>query len=196
MKTALLVLDAQEIYTNPKSELYCKNSKRTLEKINKLIQAFHKAGNPIILVRHIHKKDGSDLGRMFDYAGEVEDFNFKEGSEEVEFAKGLLRPKESLEIQKKRYSAFADTGLGKTLNELGVERVVVCGFMTNFCCDSTARDAHDQDYFVDFIVDATGTPGVETMEQGAIRRTVGDLLKEGYACVYSAKGYLASIGKA
>lgn len=195
MNTALLVLDAQKIYTDPKSELYCKDSKRTLDKINKLVQAFRKAGNPIIFVRHVHKVDGSDLGRMFDYAGEVEDFNFKEGTEEVEFSQGLLRPRESLEIQKTRYSAFADTELDEVLKERNVERVVVCGFMTNFCCNSTARDAHDRDYFVDFVPDATGTPGVESMDQVKIRRIVGDLLKEGYACVYSTKVYLASIGK-
>ena len=30
--------------------------------------------------------------------------------------------------------------------------------MTNVCCETTARAAHDKDYFVDFIADATGAP--------------------------------------
>lgn len=73
---------------------------------------------------------------------------------------------------------------------MNVDRVVVCGFMTNFCCDSTTRDAHDLDYFVDFIVDATGTPGTADLDQAKIRKVVTRLLAEGYAEVFSTKDYL------
>jgi nicotinamidase-related amidase len=91
---------------------------------------------------------------MFDFAGPADGFNFKAGSEEVQF-KNLTRPKGSLEVVKARYSAFAGTDPDLKLKDQGVRRVAICGFMANFCCDSTARDAHDPDYFV---VDATGTP--------------------------------------
>ena len=37
MKSALLVIDAQKVYTNKKSELFCKDSTRTIERINSLI---------------------------------------------------------------------------------------------------------------------------------------------------------------
>jgi nicotinamidase-related amidase len=130
---------------------------------------------------------------MFDFAGPVEDFNFKGGTKEVEFSEGLERPKNAVELVKKRYSAFAGTDLDQTLKKIDAGRVVICGFMTNFCCDSTARDAHDLDYFVDFITDATGTPGTAHMNQGKIREVVASLLGEGYAEVFSTKDYLKKL---
>jgi nicotinamidase-related amidase len=193
MKTALLVIDAQRIYTEPGSELFCKDSRATINRINKLIAKFQSEGRPIVLVRHCHRKDGTDLGRMFDYSGEpVDDFNFKAGTPEVEYDSRLERPSSPIEITKTRYSAFAGTELDRTLHGLGVGRVVVCGFMTNCCCDSTAREAHDKDYFVDFIVDATGTPGTEAQEQAAVRRAVADLMENAYARVLTTRKCLSS----
>lgn len=191
MTSALLVVDAQKVYTDPESELYCQDAASTIKRINSLIEKFKQKKAPIFLIRYIHKQDGSDLGRMFDYSGEPEeDFNFKEGSEEVEYDNNLIRPKGAVEIIKTRYSAFAGTDLGKKLDKLGVERVVICGFMTNFCCESTARTAHDNDYFVNFIVDATGTPGTETMDEEEIRKIVGEFMEAGFACVMSTEDYL------
>src|SRR5579859_3609627 len=176
MNLGLLVIDVQRIYTTKNSALYCQSPDKTIGNINRLIDRFTAQKYPIIYVRHVHMPDGSDLGRMFDFAGPFEDFNFKAGSKEVEYSSGLHRPDGALELVKARYSAFIGTKLDETLKRLGVERVVICGFMTNFCCDSTARDAHDLDYFVDFISDATGTPGVPTMNQSHIRDVVGNFL--------------------
>lgn len=194
-RTALLVIDVQRIYTDPKSELSCARADKTLGNINKLVEQFELHELPIVLVRHIHKLDGSDLGRMFDYAGPAEDFNFKAGTSEVEYTPTLRRPKAAIEIAKTRYSAFADTHLDRILRDRGVDRVAICGFMTNFCCDSTAREAHDKDYFVDFVVDATGTPGTENMNQSRIRDAVSELLSSGYAQVFSTKQYLGQLAK-
>lgn len=192
MKTALIVVDAQRIYTNPDSEMFCADAKNTMRRINDLIRRFEERGAPIVLVRHVHKRDGSDLGRLFDYTGEpADDFNFKDGTEEVEYDPTLVIPKKSMEFIKNRYSAFAGTGLDDALRRDQVRRVAICGFMTNFCCESTARTAHDLDYYVDFMVDATGTPGIDKMDEKEIRRVVGDLLGEGFARVFLTKKYLS-----
>lgn len=182
MKEALLVLDAQRVYTDEESELYCEGASQTIDNINSLIQFMVKQEKMIVLVRHIHKIDGSDLGRLFDFGGEAEeDFNFKEGSEEIEYDERLIIPANSLKIKKTRYSAFAGTNLENILNENNIERVIICGFMTNFCCESTAREALDRDYYVDFIMDATGTPGTDKYDQNQIRKIVSELLSAGFA---------------
>lgn len=188
MKTALLVIDAQQVYTTAGSELHCADSTSTIDKINSLIHHFESAGEPVFLIRHIHKQDRSDLGRMFDYLGDdVEDFNFKEGTSEVEFEPRLHRPEKAWEIRKTRYSAFVDTDLDARLKTLGVKRVVVCGFMTNCCCDATARDAHARDYFVDFVTDATGTPGTDNYDENQVRTFTADLMEAAFARVVTAK---------
>jgi nicotinamidase-related amidase len=47
--------------------------------------------------------------------------------------------------------------------------------MTDYCGESAARDAYQRDYFLVFIVDATGNPGIGDKEQ--IRTIVGRCLK-------------------
>lgn len=190
MATALLVIDAQKIYTDPESEMHCADAKMTLNRINQLISFFESRGEPVFLIRHIHKADGSDLGRLFDFSGDAEEeFNFVEGTEAVEYSEGLKRPVHAHELVKNRYSAFAGTKLHDQLRKLGIDRVVICGFMTNFCCESTARSAHDLDFYVDFVLDATGTPGTDHMDEKEIRKVVGELLGAGFACVVSTKEY-------
>src|SRR4030042_1753250 len=153
MKTALLVIDVQKVYTDSKSGFYCKQANKTVKNINRLVETFQEENAPIYLIRHIHKTDGSDLGRMFDFTGEAEkDFNFKEGSGEVEYDDGLIKPKNAVEIIKNRYSALEGTKLDSMLKKEGIKKVIICGFMTNFCCESTARSAHDKNYYVDLII--------------------------------------------
>ncbi|MEM5785220.1 MAG: isochorismatase family cysteine hydrolase [Candidatus Aenigmatarchaeota archaeon] len=190
MKEALLVIDVQKIYTESDSNLCCVGNDKTIENINKLIDNFTKRNELIIMVRHMHKKDGSDLGRMFDFAGESEDFNFKEDSNEVKYAENLKRPKNVIEITKNRYSAFKNTDLDRILKKHKVKKVVICGFMTNFCCESTAREAHDMDYFVDFIIDATGCPDLPSLTQNQIKKVVSETLANGWAVMLTTDEYI------
>ena len=192
MKTALLVIDVQKIYTDPESDYYCEDSSETIERINRLINNSENNGDQIILIRHIHKKDGSDLGRIFDYYGEESDeFEYVEGSEVVEYDSRLAKPAKYEEIIKTRYSSFISTGLENMLRESGIEKVIICGFTTNFCCESTARNAHGLDFYVDFIVDATGTPGTENYSEEQIRPIVGEFLDEGFARAMSTDEFLS-----
>jgi len=191
MKTLLLVVDAQKIYTDANSEMYCDDANLTILNINRLIEKFETEKYPTVFIRHIHKKDGSDLGRMFDFSGEPEDdFNFKVGTDEIEYDNNLIIPENAIHIVKTRYSSFIGTQLDSLLKKYNVEKIVICGFMTNFCCESTARDAHDLDYFVDFIIDATGTPGTENYNQDKMRNIITELLSEGFAVVMKLDDYL------
>ena len=50
-------------------------------------------------------------------------------------------------------------------------------------CETTARTAHGKDYYVDFIVDATGTPGTEFLSpKQTIKATIATL-SSGFAVV-------------
>jgi nicotinamidase-related amidase len=190
IKQALLVIDAQKIYTDSNSELYCRSSAKTVKNINRLINQFTTQGLPIFLIRHVHAANGSDLGRMFDFAGDFEDFNFKAGSSEVEYSPDLNSPKGAIELTKTRYSSFQKTKLDNLLKKHHVGRVVVCGFMTNFCCESTAREAHDRDYYVTFIPDATGCPDLPSLKQERIRDVVSKLLEAGFATIVDTDTFL------
>lgn len=197
MKTALLVIDAQRIYTTEDSELFCPDHSATVKNINKLIRKHEESSLPVIYIRHVHKADGSDLGRMFDYLGDiVEEFSFSEGTDEVEYDAKLRVVSGCSEILKTRYDAFEGTSLRDTLKRLDVKAVTVCGFMTNFCCESTARSAHDKDYYVNFIVDATGTPGLNSYDESDVRAYVKQALKAGIADAINTSTYIKRLANA
>jgi nicotinamidase-related amidase len=193
-QTALLVIDVQNVYAAADSPLYVKNLPYSLENINALAMAFAAAGRPVIYVRHVHRADGRDAGRMFDFGGTAEPVSFVEGSAAADYVSGLLIVPEGLHMTKRRYSSFEGTELEGLLRSLDVNRVTICGYMTNFCCDSTARSAHDRDYFVDFIADATGAPDLaENFGEAKIIEAISTTLGAGFAQVFTTADYLQSM---
>ncbi len=57
-----------------------------------------------------------------------------------------LRPLVDVAVQKVAYSAFFNTQLDWLLQRCHIERVAVCGIVTNGGVASTVRDAHMRDY--------------------------------------------------
>ena len=187
---ALLVIDAQKVYSLNHSRLKVNNVESIVENINKIIRYFENKNLPIIYIRHLHDPDGSDAGRMYDFSGKTGKIGFRKGSLETEYIEDLIIIKGAPEIIKNRYNSFFNTDLADLLNKLKINQVVIVGFMTSFCCESTARDAHDRDYYVDFIIDATGTPDLEKLNQEQIKLASAQTLSAGYANVLKTKEFL------
>lgn len=58
----------------------------------------------------------------------------------------LLAPMVDVSVCKVAYSAFFNTQLDWVLKKAGIERLVVCGIVTNGGVASSVRDAHVRDY--------------------------------------------------
>jgi ureidoacrylate peracid hydrolase len=56
---------------------------------------------------------------------------------------------------------FNKTNLDELLNEGNIKNVVIGGFLTNFCVESTARTAYDRGYGVTIMKDATAATSEE-----------------------------------
>jgi len=192
---ALLVIDVQNIYVAPDSPLFVASLVESIVNINALSHAFSKAGKPVIYVRHVHRADGRDAGRMFDFGGVAEPVSFIEDEPESAYVPQLQIVPDAIHMTKRRYSCFEGTELDAILRTLGVNTVAICGYMTNFCCDSTARAAHDRDYFVDFIADATGAPALsEAFTEARIIEGVTTTLAAGFARIFTTTSYIESMG--
>jgi nicotinamidase-related amidase len=192
MARAVLVIDVQRVYTDPASPLHCVGNAEAIANINAIISAAEAAGELVVHIRHVHRADGSDAGRMFDFSGEAGVLGFVEGTQEVEDDPGLKIPASALTINKQRYSCFVGTGLEQMLRERSIDRIVVTGFMTNFCCEAAARHGHDLDFFVDFPIDATGCPDLsDAATQDAIKAGTAATLSAGFARVMTTAEWLA-----
>jgi nicotinamidase-related amidase len=86
MRSALLLIDVQKIYTTEGSPLLIDGHELAIDNMNKLIDRATKTGDLVVYVKHIHKKDGSDAGRMFDFLGEPGEIGFVEGTDEASYS--------------------------------------------------------------------------------------------------------------
>jgi nicotinamidase-related amidase len=152
-EAALLVIDMQNYFVDLQGRSFFPAATAILPNIKQLIEAFRHAGRPVIYTTHVHKPDGSDVGIMGWWWGDM----IREGYPEAEVHPEIAPSKDDKVIIKHRYSAFYNTDLETVLRCGKIGDLVITGVMTNLCCESTARDAYFRDYRVFFLADATAT---------------------------------------
>ena len=175
-KAALLVIDMQKFFLDPASPTFTCGGLAILPTVRTLIQSFREAHRPVIYTCHVHHPDRLDAGIM----GWWWEGMCLEGSAESKLHEDIQPLPKDKVIHKHRYSAFYNTDLETILRCLTVEDLVVCGVMTNLCCESTARDAYYRDYRVFFLADGTGSVN-EEMHLASLLN-----LAFGFACVTTA----------
>lgn len=185
--TALLIIDAQNEYSDSERPLYVSDFQDTLTNINSLSKKFREQNLPVFLVKHIHDIKGNDVGRMGDFS---EDEVFSENSSFSELDIHLIQEDSDIVIEKTRYSSFVNTKLESYLKTLNIDTLVITGFMTGYCSVTTTRHAHDLDYKTIYIKDANSMPyfgdlGFGDISVETITNTIATLLAGGVAEVIS-----------
>jgi ureidoacrylate peracid hydrolase len=87
---------------------------------------------------------------------------FREGSWGAEIIDDL-KPREGDKVLSGKCTlcGFNNTNLDNILKEANIKNVVIGGFLTNFCVESTARSAYDKGYAVTIMKDATAANSME-----------------------------------
>lgn len=184
-KAALVVVDMQNYFLARGASAYLPASRAVVPVVKRTLAAFREAGRPVVFTRHAHDPHGLDAGIM----GWWWDDLCLEGSPESELFHGMAPVPGEKVILKHRYSAFYNTDLETVLRVARVEDLVIVGVMTNLCCESTARDAHNRDYRVFFPADGTATVS-EEMHVATLTN-----LAYGFAKVVAAEEVLAAFAK-
>jgi ureidoacrylate peracid hydrolase len=147
-RTALLVIDMQELFCAPGAPAEVSGSRDIVEPINRLTEKLRGIGVPIIWVLHANTQAGgrSDWELFFNYvvADEVKERTLRSlapGNQHV--WSGLTVDAADTRIIKNRYSALiaGSSGLERLLRSLDIDTVLIAGTKTNICCEATARDA-------------------------------------------------------
>lgn len=141
MKRALLVIDVQNEYFTGK--LPVSYPQGSLERITRVMDAAKQAQIPIVMVQHSASKPDSAT--------------FRRESQEWELHPEVAGRPYDILIEKHLPGSFTGTQLETWLKEHNIERVVISGYMTQMCCDTTARQAMHLGFGVEFLSDATGT---------------------------------------
>ena len=81
--------------------------------------------------------DSGQLGKFWEQIGKGE--VLVKGTQGVAILPELSPRAGEQVLERNRYSAFFNSELDGMLREKGIETLIIGGYSTNFCCDSTAR---------------------------------------------------------
>ncbi len=154
MKTALVIIDLQNDFLDPKGAYArggCANplAQALPARVLPLARAVKDAGGLVVASQFTLWPDARGEPLVSPHLLALRPFLTR-----GDFAPGswgqanvdLLLPVIDTSVQKVAYSAFFNTQLDWLLRRNGIERVAVCGIVTNGGVASTVRDAHMRDY--------------------------------------------------
>jgi nicotinamidase-related amidase len=144
-ESTLVLIDCQNTYTYGVMEL--DGVQAALDEVATLLDRARTAGIPIIHVQH---SDGP---------GSLYDIEAESGAIVPRVAPLVHEPV----IVKQFPNSFVDTAFDHRLKEVGASNLLVVGFMTHMCVNSTARAAFNIGYAPTVVASATATralPGV------------------------------------
>jgi len=147
-RSALLIIDMQEYFLKPSSHAYIPGAEIILPGVKKLISIYSAKRLPVIFTLHSNTKENA--GMMGKWWPKLLD----EGDAATALAEGL-KSSDGIIVKKNQYDAFYKTDLEQILHKKNISQVVICGVMTNVCCETTARSAFVRGFEVFFTIDGT-----------------------------------------
>lgn len=144
-RTALIVIDMLNTYAHEDAEVLVPSVREALAGITALIGRARACGSPVVYVNDNFGDWRSDHGEILQaaLAGRHKDL-----------VESVIPDDDSLFVVKARHSIFFETPLGYLLGQLGVERLILCGQVTEQCVLYSALDAHIRHFDVVVPTDA------------------------------------------
>ena len=167
MTSALVVIDAQQEYFAPLGKVVLPDGPAAVARIARALAWARAEGLPIVHVVHESRRPNPAT--------------FAPGSPTLEIHPEA-RPAAGEPVMTKHLpGSFTGTDLEKFLRQHGIDRVLVSGFMTQMCVDTTARQAAHLGFAVTVLADAcaaksvTGPDGVTIAADQVHRTHLGSL---------------------
>jgi nicotinamidase-related amidase len=179
-KRALVLIDIQNDYF-PGGKWTLSGIEPAADNAAKVLAAARAAGDLVVHVRHEFTTPDAPF--------------FAPGSDGARTHPKVLAGAGEPVVLKHHVNAFRETTLKSTLDQHGVEEVVICGAMSHMCVDAGARAASDLGYRCIVVHDACATRDQEfegvVVPAAQVHAAFMAALKFGYATSVSAEEYLA-----
>lgn len=149
MKSAVLVIDVQRGLFEPEPF----DADQVIEHINIVTQKARLSACPVFFIQH-----------------ETEQESLAYGSEKWQLHHGLTVDNEDSIIRKTTPDSFLRTNLEEILNVNQIKNVVICGYASEFCVDTTVRRAAALGFTVSLVSDAHTTHDKRHASAAKIRK--------------------------
>jgi nicotinamidase-related amidase len=173
-RTCLLLVDTQNIVWNPdvamRHPVFDEQIRtKVLPNLRRLIDGFRAAGAEVMYtVMENLTRDGRD--RSLDY--KLSSFFIAKGSWEAKVLDALAPGDDDIVLPKTSSGLFNSTNVEYLLRNIGIDTLVVTGFLTDQCVDHTLRDAADRGFYPVCISDGCATH-TEERHKNALRAFAG-----------------------
>lgn len=148
--SALIIIDAQQTYREGVMQL--EGVEPALKECRNLLDRFRAAGRPVFHIQH-----DAGPGSPYDITapiGQIAD---------------VVAPQEGEAVITKNFpNSFVGTELDKQLKEAGIENLILAGFMSHMCVNSTARGAFSLGYNPTVVAAATATRALPSPIDGKV----------------------------
>ncbi|MCF7835299.1 cysteine hydrolase [Candidatus Gracilibacteria bacterium] len=125
-KTALVLIDFQNVRTDEKSPYYVGDISDIIAKVNYLKDYAQKMGYKTIFTRHLESNG-----------------DFSQHEQNSEIITEISKNENDIIVKKNKINPFYKTDMDEQLK--GIENVVVCGILTNLCVRSFVEGAYDRE---------------------------------------------------
>ena len=171
MNQGLLLIDIQNDYfTGGAMELM--GMEAAADRAARVLTAFREAGLPVLHIQHIAARPGAGF--------------FLPGTRGAEIDERVQPREDELVIRKHFPNSFRETELLRTLVDLKVKRLVICGAMSHMCIDATTRAAFDLGFDCCVLEDACATRDLEFNGGTIAAEEVHGAFMAALASVYAA----------
>jgi nicotinamidase-related amidase len=151
--TAVLVIDVQAGLF--RSEAAAFEGEAVISRINEVTAMARKAGAPVIFIQHDSESDGEEV------------VPFTEG---WKLHPDLVVQSGDLVIRKTTCDAFYRTSLEAELRSQGITTLLLMGYATDFCLDTTLRNAVSKDFGIIVVADAHTTADNPVLNADQVRQ--------------------------
>jgi nicotinamidase-related amidase len=149
-QSALVMIDCQNTYRQGLMQL--EGIEAALDEARRLLERARALGVPVVHIQH-----DSGPGSPYDIRAEIGRIADK------------VQPLASEPVVVKHYpNSFLQTDLHERLQKHGVTNLVLAGFMTHMCVNSTARGAFNLGYRPTVVAGATATRALPTATGGVV----------------------------
>lgn len=143
MRPALLVIDVQNEYFAPYGQWVLPEGEKALGMIQQLLTSSRATHVPIFHIVHESLDPQSAV--------------FRSGTPGIDMHPAITVMHGEKQIVKHFPGSFTQTALEANLQQLNIDTLIICGFMTHMCCDTTTRQARERRFNIMFASDATAT---------------------------------------
>jgi nicotinamidase-related amidase len=138
MNTALIIIDVQRGLFDTEPRPF--EADAVVDRINALAAHVRAANRPVVFVQH--ERDGSALAH---------------GTDGWQLERRLIKTDADIIVRKTTPDSFLRTDLAEQLSTWKTDKLLICGYATEFCVDTTTRRAAALGYSVWLVADAHTT---------------------------------------